>query len=344
MRVSISLLLLMFVFTSLHAAQEGALEAGMINPGYHEQPAWFKESFLDLGEDIAEASAANKRVLLYFYQDGCPYCAKLLEDNFGNKAIADKTRENFDVIALNIWGDREITLPSGKVMTEKQFAESLKVQYTPTLLFLDEKGKGVARLNGYYAPHRFSVVLDYVAGRHEKQMKLADYYARQKPVASKGKLHSEPFFLPHPLKLADNRERSWRPLLVIFEQKSCQPCDEMHEDALSREALVLALSNLDVAQVDMRSRDRLQLPDGREMPAREWAAELGIQYAPSLVFFDADGKEIFRSEAYLKSFHLHAVLDYVLTGAWRHQPNFQRFVQHRADTLRAKGFAVDLMK
>ena len=328
----------------LFAAQEGTLEEGMVNPGYHEPPAWFKESFLDLGEDIAEANAVGKRVLLYFYQDGCPYCARLLEDNFGNKAIADKTREHFDVIALNIWGDREVTLPSGKTMTEKRFAESLKVQYTPTLLFLDERGKGVARLNGYYAPHKFEVVLDYVAGKHEKEMKLAEYYARRNPVASSGKLNPEPFFLSHPLKLADNRRESWRPLLVIFEQKACQPCDEMHQDAFAREPLVMALSNFDIAQVDMRSADRLQTPDGRELPARQWAAELGIQYAPSLVFFDADGKEVFRSEAYLKSFHLHAVLDYVATGAWRHQPNFQRFVQHRADVLRAKGFAVDLMK
>ena len=229
-------------------------------------------------------------------------------------------------------------------MTEKQFAESLKVQYTPTLLFLDEQGKAVARLNGYYAPHKFEVALDYVAGRQEKAMKLAQYYASRNPKAASGKLNTEPFFLPHPLRLGENRQASWRPLLVIFEQKSCQACDEMHQEVLGREPLLLALSNLDVAQVDMRSRDALQTPDGRELSAREWAEELGIQYAPSLVFFDSNGKEVFRSEAYLKSFHLHAVLDYVATGAWRHQPNFQRFVQHRADVLRAKGFTVDLMK
>jgi thioredoxin-related protein len=339
-----TILLLLLLTPLLMAAEEGGLSAGLVNPGYHEQPSWFKESFLDLGEDIAEARSANKRVLLYFYQDGCPYCAKLLEDNFGNKAIADKTRKHFDVIALNIWGDREVTLPSGETMTEKRFAESLKVQYTPTLLFLDEQGKGVARLNGYYAPHKFEVVLDYVAGRHEQEMKLARYYADRNPKAASGKLNVEPFALPHPLQLADNRQNSWRPLLVIFEQKSCQPCDEMHQEAFRRETLLLALSNFDVAQVDMRSASRLQTPDGRDLTARKWAEELNIQYAPSWVFFDAGGKEIFRSEAYLKTFHLHAVLDYVATGAWRHQPNFQRFVQHRADVLRAKGLAVDLMK
>ena len=73
---------------------------------YPEQPAWFKQSFLDLREDVAEAKQAGKRVLLYFHQDGCPYCARLLRENFGNRRIAEKTRKHFDVIAINIWGDR----------------------------------------------------------------------------------------------------------------------------------------------------------------------------------------------------------------------------------------------
>ncbi|MFA7386616.1 MAG: hypothetical protein WCZ87_03030, partial [Thiohalobacteraceae bacterium] len=49
-----------------------SLEPGMTNPGYHEKPAWFKNSFLDLREDVAEARAEDKQVVLYFYQDGCP--------------------------------------------------------------------------------------------------------------------------------------------------------------------------------------------------------------------------------------------------------------------------------
>jgi len=36
-------------------------------------------------------------------------------------------------------------------------------------------------------------------------------------------------------------------------------------------------------------------------------------------------------------------MDYVLTGAYQTQPNFQRFVQARADELRAKGIEPDLM-
>ena len=56
------------------------------------------------------------------------------------------------------------------------------------------------------------------------------------------------------------------------------------------------------------------------------------------------GKEVFRTEAYLKTFHLHGAMDYVITGAYRHQPNFQRFLQRRNEELQARGFPVDLME
>ena len=34
----------------------------------------------------------------------------VLEDNFGQREITDKTRKYFDVVTLNIWGDREVTV------------------------------------------------------------------------------------------------------------------------------------------------------------------------------------------------------------------------------------------
>lgn len=323
-------------------ATEG-LDQGMVNPGYHDKPVWFKESFLDIREDVAEAAATGKRVMLYFYQDGCPYCAKLLNDNFGNRDIAHKTRQHFDVIAINMWGDREVTDFSGASTTEKQFAAAMRVQYTPTLLMLDEQGGVVLRINGYFAPHKFEVALDYVGGRHEQESDFRAFYVQAAPAAASGELHQMAASLPRPLRLKDDRADSYRPLLVLFEQATCAECDELHGDTLRRPGVAHALTNLDVAVVDMWSQDVMQTPDGREMKARDWARELGVQYAPSLVFFDVDGNEVFRAEAYLKSFHVHGAIDYVVSGAYRHQPNFQRFLQHRTDALHARGFAVDLL-
>ena len=59
--------------------------AGQLTGGVkYEIPGWFKESFLELADDVEEAAAENKHVLLYFHLDECPYCAKMLEDGFLN--------------------------------------------------------------------------------------------------------------------------------------------------------------------------------------------------------------------------------------------------------------------
>ena len=74
---------------ALAADAPAQLAPGMVNPGYHEPPKWFKDSFLDIREEIAAAKMSGRRLMLYFYQDGCPYWTKLLTENFAQKQIAD---------------------------------------------------------------------------------------------------------------------------------------------------------------------------------------------------------------------------------------------------------------
>ena len=71
---------------------------------------------------------------------------------------------------------------------------------------------------------------------------------------------------------------------------------------------------------------------------------LNIIHSPSFVFFDEAGKDIFRIDAYLKSFHTQSVLDYSASKAYKKQPNFQRYIGARADKLEALGIHVDLME
>jgi thioredoxin-related protein len=342
----LALLLVMVAATATATATEPVandeLQPGMVNPGYHEPPDWFKNSFLDIREDIQDAAAQDRRVLLYFYQDGCPYCKKLLDTNFSQRDIAAKTRRYFDVITINIWGDREVTGVDGRQLTEKQFAADLGVMFTPTLLFLNEDGESVSRVNGYYPPHKFEVIVDY-AGQHlDKQLSLREYWAKQSPVAESGVLHQEDSWLQPPYRLAQRSGE--RPLLVLFEQKDCPACDELHLDILKRKQSIELLEGFDVVLLDMWASTPLQTPTGGQSTASEWARELKVQYAPTLAIFDPSGQEVFRTDAWLRTFHVQSALEYVLSGAYREQPSFQRYVQSRADNLEAQGVHVDLMQ
>ncbi len=141
-----------------------------------EIPAWFKISFLDLPEDINEATTAKKRVMLYFGQNGCPYCKQLIDVNLKQSDIVAKLRRNFDLIEINIVGSREVIWLDGVARTEKDFARFLQVRFTPTLLVVDERGGVLVRINGYFPPAPFSAAIDYVIdGAYRKEPDLQRY-------------------------------------------------------------------------------------------------------------------------------------------------------------------------
>ena len=60
--------------------------------------------------------------------------------------------------------------------------------------------------------------------------------------------------------------------------------------------------------------------------------------------FDAEGKEVFRNEGYVKAFHVQSILDYVASGAYLEYDEFQRYIQVRADRLQEEGVAINLME
>ena len=332
------------MFMSPAIAEEipaASLDSGLVNPGYVEKPDWFANSFLDIREDLGEAASAGKRVLLYFYQDGCPYCKKLLDTNFALQETAAKTRKHYDVVAINMWGDREVTGFDGEEITEKEFAKSLRIMFTPTLLFLNEQGNVTLRVNGYYAPHKFNAALDYGIKHNGSAPTFREYFAAVSPAAASGVLHRDPAYLAANSALD---KRNGKPLLVLFEQKDCAPCDELHLDILKRPASREQLGRFDVILLDMWSQEPVKRPDGKTTSVAQWARDINVQYAPSLVFFDGQGAEVFRTEAYLKAFHIQSSMDYVASGAYLEQSGFQRFIAARADALEARGVHVDIME
>jgi thioredoxin-related protein len=337
--ISVLFIVLAFHVPSAYSSSEGVLNPGMVNPGHEEHPAWFKVSFLDLFEDIEDAANNNKRLMVYYFQDGCPYCKILLEENFSQREIAEKTQKYFDVVAINLWGDREVTV-GDKHYTEKQFAEALKVQYTPTILFFDENNKIVFRANGYYPPEKFSALLDYIGNKQESSISYQDYMEKVNPQPATGRLHDD----INSVLSVDDLSKTDKPLLVMFEQKKCTPCDELHLDIAKRKESVELLSRFNVAVLDMWSDRVITTPSGNKMKIRDWAKKLDVKYAPSLLFFDESGEEVFRSDAYLKAFHTQTVMDYVASGAYKTQTNFQRYVDQRADHLREQGIEVNLME
>ena len=305
-----------------------------------ETPEWFKNSFLEFEDDVAEAAENGKRVMLYFHQDGCPYCAKLVEENFADPEIEAYVRQHFEAIEINMWGDRALVSVAGKTFSEKTFAAALKVQYTPTLVFLDEQGKTALRLNGYYPPQKLRLALKYVAQREEKKQRFNDFVvASLKPRG--GALISEDFFIDES-DLRKNRVNSERYLAVYFESADCEECTLLHEKVLTDGPTRKLATELDSVQFDLLGDAVITTPQGERMSQREFANRLNIGYTPSVVFFDSKGNEVHRVEGFLKTFHFQSSLAYVLEQGYLSEPSFQRYIAARGEKLREMGFDTDI--
>ena len=280
-------------------------------------PAWFKESFLDIGDDVSEAADADKHVILFLEMNGCPYCYKMIEENFKGSEYSDFIQERFDVIALNVRGDREVALDAETSLTEKALAEQLGVRYTPTVLFLNQANEPVARINGYRNVEDFKQVLDYVDAKAYETQTLAAYLDAHK---AKG---SYSFRQDDRIKeAADVGDLSaiQGPLALLFEDAACVACDAMHDGHLASAEGKAALEPFTVVRVDALSDAPITAPDGSKTTQEQLAKDLGVEYRPTLILLD-QGQEIARIEGMLYRYHFVGLLEYVGQGQYKQYPD-----------------------
>jgi len=331
-RIALNVLILFFLFgfSAISLADES--DADWENFEFDDRPveeishpAWFKESFLDLDDDLQEAvSAGKKGIAVYFGQKNCAYCKALMKNDFGQEDIATYTRKNFDVISINIWGSNEVTTPGGEVLTEREYAVQEKANLTPSLIFYDKEGSKSLMLKGYYPPYKFRAALEYVVEGYYREETLRNYLNRADPPPKfdMAELNSDELFMQPPYMLDRSRIKAQQPLLVIFEQYDCHACDVLHSSPMQKESTRALLKKFDIVQLDMNSDTRVLTPDGKKLTAREWADQLNLFYAPTLIAFDESGKEIIRLDSVAHAYRLKSVLNYVVSKNYIETPDF----------------------
>jgi len=123
-------------FMVLFAMSSTAAELG--DDGLHKAD-WMRDTFKDLREDLDEANAEGKRMVVMLEQRGCIYCDKMHKEVFSREDVAGYIRDNFFVVQLNLHGDTEVVDFDGEVLSEKQAARKWGMLFTPSILFLPEE-------------------------------------------------------------------------------------------------------------------------------------------------------------------------------------------------------------
>lgn len=302
-----------------------------------EPVALAKSSFLNLRQDAAEAAAAGKALMVVFEQENCSYCQEMRRVNLADPEATDIIRHHFDLVTLDILGDREVTTFAGATMTEKQFARSVKVQLTPMTVFYAPDGKELFRMAGYYKLPMFMAALRYVATQRYGSETFAEYLKRT-PGATSVVRQQRPdpvFAMAQDLLASSNgaAERA-KGLALVVERANCPECDELHGQTFRHPGLFAALTrDFDVVRLDGDGARPLRDIDGTVRKESEIVARLDIGYMPAIVFLDRHGAELFRLESYRKPEHLVIVLRYLASGSYKHA-SFQDWL--RAEKLSAQ--------
>jgi thioredoxin-related protein len=328
--------LLIYITAVLFAAlAESAGAAGSNDPAIADQPLleplvlpdWFKLSFLDLREDLHDANINKRGLILYFGRHDCPYCKAQLEQNWGQPDIVQYTRAHFDVVAIDVLGNRTLTGFNGNEYSEKAFAIENQAHFTPTLFFYDSHGKLALKITGYRPPYQFRAALEFVADNHHLEENFRSYLARAETAFSYGQdtLNEYPeFHKPAYLKEYAGRKHD-KPLLVVFERGRCHACDVLHAGPLNDPKIRKLMDQIDAVQLNMWRDTPVVTPRGKSITSKSWADQLGLSYAPTLIFYDNQGKEIIRVDSVVGFYRLYGVMRYVISGGYRDYPNYQQW-------------------
>lgn len=319
-------------------AVEGGRVGKIVGTAVAEHPDWFKESFLDISEDVAEAGEAQKHVLLYFYINDCPYCHKMVEENFKSSPYTEFLQRQFDVIALNVYGDREVAFDESTSVTEKVLAKQLKVRYTPTILFLDHQNQPVLRLNGYRSVQAFGYALSFVNDKAYTRTSLSRYIEERE----QRQLY---VFRPHEqlIDATDLHGVADKPLAVLFEDRTCDECDALHDGILNLTDTKAILKKFTLVRLDAFSQRPITDVAGNQTTPNAYAEALGLTYRPGIVLFDR-GKEITRIDGMLRTYYFQEVLRYVGERHYERYPKLRDYLAVRTRTILNSGQDIDIWR
>jgi len=108
-------------------------------------------------------------LVVFFEQPTCHACDVLHAGPLRDKNII-KQLMSVETVQLDTNSDTPVLTPKGKRLTAMQWAEQLGIYYSPTILFFDEQGEEIIRIDSVVRFYRLHNVLHYVLTKGYKEI------------------------------------------------------------------------------------------------------------------------------------------------------------------------------
>ena len=114
----------------------------------------------------------GKPTAVFFEQGNCHACDLLHSGPLAREeSIAEI--EKMNAVQLNMWADTPVVTPKGRKTTAREWARSLNIFYTPSIVFFDPEGNEIIRIDSVTQFYRLFGVLEYV---NQEGYKSVDNY------------------------------------------------------------------------------------------------------------------------------------------------------------------------
>ncbi len=107
-------------------------------------------------------------------------------------------------------------------------------------------------------------------------------------------------------------------IMVYYGQKRCAYCEQFFDINLADSTIQRYLrQHFDIVPVDIWGIEDFTDTNGEEYSERELSLRYKTNFTPSLVFYDKNGKPVYRLRGYYPPYQFRAVLHYVAEGFYR---------------------------
>lgn len=147
-------------------ATPAAAEAVKMIDGIHVE-SWMvsPDKNIDLAQALKAARQAGKIFVVLYEQPGCPFCARLHEEDFRDPKIVDLMKRKFSVVQVDMRSNRTMRDFTGAALSQRDFSARNRVGGTPTTIFYAPDASEIYRMPGFLPPLYYFAALQYVNKR-----------------------------------------------------------------------------------------------------------------------------------------------------------------------------------
>ena len=109
--------------------------------------------YTSYGEALNRSAESGKPVMIYFWADWCPYCAKYRSETLSDPDVVKILEDDFVLLSVDLGSDEG-----------KGVAGVYGVRAMPTTLFVDDEGALLKAVRGYVPPSTLIPILHEVRG------------------------------------------------------------------------------------------------------------------------------------------------------------------------------------